>query len=169
MAIILRRYPVRAIAVVEPFYTRRDILNETEDLLTEYLSKPDLLEFSFGNDLTIEEKKDKLIVKGELPGFKKGDMDISVKGDTLTVKGERKEEKELKEEGVYSYRSSYGSYYRELTLPSHIDGKSGSFKLTKGKLEIKLPGAAKASQRQIKIKAQAPKKKQVKAGTAKSK
>lgn len=169
MTIVLVKYPSRVRTMAEPLFIRRDVFQEAENLLKQYANKTVLPELGFGTDLDIEEKKDRVLIKGELPGIKKADLDISIKGDMLTLKGERKEEKEHKKEGLYSYSSSYGQYYRQMSLPAHVDGKKSSFRLTKGKLEIKLPKAEKASNRLIKIKAQAPKKRQLKTAAVKSK
>ncbi len=170
MTMVVYRYPVRTLSVEEPLFIRRAVVREAEELLSR-ISGPLLSQPLFNGGLNVEEKKDRVVVKGEMPGFKKSDLDITVEGDRLTVKGERKEQKENRENGVYTFSSSFGSYHREMALPAHVDGKNGSFKLTRGKLEIKLPKAEKASRRQIKIKAQAPRKRQIKAraGTAKTK
>ncbi len=167
MAILVRTYPVHSFAVMEPLYIGRDAFEESEELMHNYLDQAALPDLGISDNVSIEEKKDRIVIKGSLEGFRKSDLDIRVKGDILTLKGERKEEKEHEKDGLYSYTSSYGSYLREVHLPAHVDGKKSSFKLAKGKLEIKLPKTAKASSRQIKIKAQAPKKRQLKTAATK--
>jgi HSP20 family protein len=69
----------------------------------------------------IFEKNDKFVIKAELPGMKQEDIDVSVVGDTLTIKGEKKTESEVKDEDYYHCERSYGSFYRCIPLPSTPD------------------------------------------------
>ena len=71
--------------------------------------------------IEVLEKEDKFEVKAEVPGIKAEDIDISVVGDTLTIKGEKKAETEVKEEDYYCCERSYGSFYRSIALPSNVD------------------------------------------------
>jgi len=71
--------------------------------------------------IEVFEKEDKFVVKAELPGMKEEDIGVSVVGDTLTVKGERKTETEVKEEDYYCCERSYGSFFRSIALPSTVD------------------------------------------------
>jgi HSP20 family protein len=72
---------------------------------------------------TIEmfEKEDKYVVKAELLGMKKESIDVSVTGDILTIKGEKKAESEIKDEDYYCCERSYGSFSRSVALPSSVD------------------------------------------------
>ena len=80
-------------------------------------------EMGWAPAIEVFEKEDKFVVKAELPGMKEEDIDISVVGDTLTVKGERKAETEVKEEDYYCCERSYGSFFRSIALPSTVDVK----------------------------------------------
>ena len=73
--------------------------------------------------IEVFEKEDKYVVKAELPGMKEEDIDVSVVGDTLTVKGEQKAETEVKEEDYCCCERSYGSFFRSIALPSNVDAK----------------------------------------------
>jgi len=73
--------------------------------------------------IEVFETEDKFVVKAELPGMKEEDIDVSVVGDTLTVKGERKAKTEVKEEDYCCCERSYGSFFRSIALPSNVDAK----------------------------------------------
>jgi len=77
--------------------------------------------------------------RAELPGMKEEDIDVSLVGDTLTIKGERKAETEVKEED-YCCERSYGSFSRSIVLPSTVDTKKIEASYEDGVLEIRLPG-----------------------------
>ena len=89
--------------------------------------------------IDVFEKEDKFVVKAELPGMKEDDIDVSVVGDTLTIKGEKKAETEVKEEDYYCCEHSYGSFFRSVALPSHVDVKKIEASYEEGVLEITLP------------------------------
>ena len=89
--------------------------------------------------LEVFEKEDKFVVKAELPGMKEDDIDVSVVGDTLTIKGEKKAETEVKEEDYYCCEHSYGSFFRSVALTSHVDAKKIEASYEEGVLEITLP------------------------------
>lgn len=89
--------------------------------------------------IDVFEKEDKFVVKAELPGMKEDDIDVSVVGDTLTIKGEKKTEAEVKEDEYYRCERSYGSFFRSVALPSHVDAKKIEASYEEGVLEITLP------------------------------
>lgn len=71
--------------------------------------------------IDVAEQEDAVVVRAEVPGCKAEDIDISVYGNTLTISGEKKEEKEEKDKGYYHVESSYGSFRRDITLPAEVD------------------------------------------------
>jgi len=99
------------------------------------------------------EKDDKFIVKAELPGIDKEEIDVSVVGETLTIKGERKAETEVKEESYHCCERSYGSFVRSITLPSAVDTKKIEASLENGILEVTLPKAAEVKPKKVEISA----------------
>lgn len=98
------------------------------------------------------EKDDHFMVRAELPGMKKEDIDISVVGDTLTIKGERKAEEEVKEDDYYVCERSYGSFQRSLTFPTAVDTKSIEAKFSDGILEVSLPKSQEVKPKKVEIK-----------------
>jgi len=103
--------------------------------------------------IEVFEKEDKFVVKAELPGIKEEDIDVSVVGDTLTVKGERKTETEVKEEDYYCCERSYGSFFRSIALPSTVDAKKIEASYENGVLEVSLPKAAEVKPKKISVSA----------------
>lgn len=80
-----------------------------------------------------------MVMKIDLPGMKKKDIDVSLDNGNLIVRGERAEEKELKDEDCYRCERSYGSFYRSLPVPADLDPKKVTAKFVDGVLEIRVP------------------------------
>jgi HSP20 family protein len=108
----------------------------------------------------IFEKDDKFVVKAELPGMKVEDIDVSVAGDTLTIKGEKKTESEIKDEDYYRCERTYGSFFRSILLPSTVDPSKIEANTEDGILEVTLPKFAQVKLKKIAVSA---KKKAIKA------
>lgn len=101
--------------------------------------------------LDVFEKDNKLVVKAEIPGMKEEDIDVSVVGDTLTIKGERKTETEVKDEDYYRCERSYGSFLRSIPLPSAVDANKIEANYENGVLEVTLPKTAEAKRKKVKV------------------
>jgi len=106
------------------------------------------------------EKEDKFVVKAELPGMKEENIDVSVVGDTLAIRGEKKTEAEIKEEDYYRCERSYGSFYRSIPLPSTVDADKIEASFEDGVLEVVLPKSANVKPKKVAV---AAKKKAAKA------
>jgi len=100
----------------------------------------------------ISETKDKLIVKAELPGLEPADINISLSGDLLTIKGEKKKESEEKDEHHYCLERYSGQFQRSFRLPVEVVPDKIEAKFDKGILTVTLPKTAKAHKKEIKIK-----------------
>jgi len=103
--------------------------------------------------IEVFEKEDRFVVKAELPGMKEEDIDVSVVGDTLSIKGERKAETEVKEEDYYCCERSYGSFFRSIALPSTVDTKKVDASYENGVLEVTLPKAAEVKPKKVAVSA----------------
>ncbi len=101
----------------------------------------------------IYETDEKMVIKAELPGLKKEDIDIEVRDNTLTLKGERKFEKEIKQENYHRVERAYGSFQRSFTLPGTVKQEAIEASFRDGILEVSLPKAEEAKPKQIKIQA----------------
>ena len=102
--------------------------------------------------IDVADKDDAVVVRAEVPGCKAEDIDISVYGNTLTISGEKKLSEEKKEKGYYHVESTYGSFRRELTLPTDVEQDKIDAVCKDGVLSITLPKAAKAKAIKVKVK-----------------
>jgi HSP20 family protein len=101
----------------------------------------------------IYETKDAVCVRAELPGVDKNAVSVGVKDGVLRLQGERKFDKEVKEEDYHRIERSYGMFHRSFTLPSSVDPEKIIARMKDGVLEIDLPKKEQAKPRQIKISA----------------
>lgn len=101
--------------------------------------------------LDVSETKDNLVVKTELPGIDPKDVDISITDNTLTVKGEKKQEKEEKEENYHLIESGYGSFFRSLPLPMEVERDKVKANYKNGVLKITMPKSEKAKAKEVKV------------------
>jgi len=117
-------------------------MNETDTPLTTA---------SFVPAVDIYEDDQKVVLKLEVPGIEEKDLDVSVENNTLTVKGERKFEKEEKEENFHRIERRYGSFYRAFTLPTTVDTESVAANYSAGVLKLELKKKPEAQPKQIKV------------------
>ena len=89
--------------------------------------------------LDISEERDNLIVKADLPGLKKEEIDISVDGSVLTIRGERKSEKEDKGKNYYRLERATGSFQRSVDLGINVSEEKIKASYKDGVLEVVLP------------------------------
>jgi HSP20 family protein len=106
---------------------------------------------SFAPAVDVYEDEHKVTLKIEVPGIDEKDIDVRVENSTLTVHGERKIEKEEKEENYRRVERQYGSFTRSFTLPQTVDTENVSATYDKGVLKITLPKKAEAKPKQIKV------------------
>ena len=106
---------------------------------------------SFAPAVDVYEDEHKVTLKIEVPGIDEKDIDIRVENNTLTVHGERKIEKDEKEENYRRVERQYGSFTRTFTLPASVDSENVSASYEKGVLKINLPKKAEAKPKQIKV------------------
>ena len=106
---------------------------------------------SFAPAVDVYEDEHQISLKLEVPGVDEKDFDICVENNTLTVTGERKFEKEEKEENFRRIERQYGSFTRTFTLPTTVDAEQVKASYDKGILKISLPKKAEAKPKQIKI------------------
>jgi HSP20 family protein len=97
------------------------------------------------------EKDGNLVIKAELPGMKQEDIDVSVEGDMLNIKGEKKTEKEVKEENYYQSECSYGSFLRSIPIPSTVDASKVAAEYEDGVLQVTLPKLAGEKPKKISV------------------
>jgi HSP20 family protein len=137
------------------FSTMQDRMNRMNRLFRESYSpegpEEALTTTSFAPPVDIYEDEHNITLKLEVPGIDEKDLDVRVENTTLTVHGERKMEKEEKEENFRRVERQYGSFTRSFTLPSSVDSGQVSAHYDKGVLKINLAKKAEATPKQIKV------------------
>jgi HSP20 family protein len=106
---------------------------------------------SFVPPVDIYEDENSLSLRLEIPGMKQEDLDIRLENHTLTIRGERKFEKEDKEENFHRIERRYGSFTRSFTLPNTVDTDNVRADYKDGILSIELTKRAETKPKQIKI------------------
>ncbi len=106
---------------------------------------------TFVPPVDIYEDEHNITLKLEVPGIEQKDIDVRLENNTLTVRGERKFEKEEKEENFHRVERRYGSFYRAFTLPNTVDAENVNADYENGVLKIKLAKKAEAKPKQIKV------------------
>ena len=98
------------------------------------------------------EERGDIVVKAELPGMEKNEIEVNLTDHHLTIKGEKKKEEEVKEENYYRSERSYGSFVRSLELPADVRGDKATANFKNGILEVRLPKTEEAKAKEIKVK-----------------
>lgn len=144
-----------AIVRWEPF---RDILNSQRELdrlfkeaFHPIFGEGDLSTRTWAPPVDIYENENNIVLKAELPGVEPKDVEIKVEDNTLYLKGERKFEKETKEENYHRVERTYGSFARSFTLPNSINAEQVKAEYKDGLLTLTLPKREEAKPRTIKI------------------
>jgi HSP20 family protein len=133
-------------------------LRKEMDRLFERVGDWDLPEMrTFGDwtpSLDISETKDALTVKAEIPGIDSKDISVSLDGQVLTIKGEKKHEKEEKDEQYYRTERAYGAFARTVRLPTSVDASKVTASYKNGLLTVTMPKAPGAKGNLIPVKAE---------------
>ena len=127
---------------------------EMDDLFTRIFGETSLSRIGFGKWqplVDVSETDTHLIVKAELPGINAKDVDVSITGDRLTIKGAKQQEKEEKEENYYRSERYYGTYQRVIDLPARVEEDKTEATFDKGILTITIPKVEKIKRKQVKI------------------
>ncbi|MCZ2151173.1 MAG: Hsp20/alpha crystallin family protein [Bryobacterales bacterium] len=123
---------------MNPFAMMRDFLHETDRFYT----KGSMEKAEWWAPVVEAKRADgNFVVTAELPGLKKEEVKVQVLEDTLTVEGERKQEKEEKSEEYYRSERSYGRFYRSIPLPEGADVDKAKAEFSNGLLRVSIPCA----------------------------
>jgi len=134
--------------------TAGGVLEELNDLFNRFWSHTSepfgLVEWSPALD--VSETDDAVLVHAEIPGIDPKELNIAVVGDTLTIRGEKKDESEQTGRNYHRVERRYGSFTRSLRLPALVDADQVTAKAGAGVLEIRLPKKEEAKAKRIEIK-----------------
>jgi len=105
-----------------------------------------------GPSIDVRETDDAYVIEADLPGVKPSDIDVTVEGRTLTLRGHAGSEREQRNEGYLMRERSSGAFMRTITLPGQFDANAVSSEYADGELRITLPKAAETRARRIDVK-----------------
>jgi HSP20 family protein len=144
-----------AIVRFEPFSGAITTPNQFERFLREAFSpvfgEGEVSTRTWAPPVDIYEDGDNLVLKAELPGFNPNDVEIRVEDNTLYLKGERKFEKDVKEQNYHRVERSYGTFARTFSLPNSIDADKVAASYKDGVLTLTMPKKEEAKPKTIKI------------------
>jgi HSP20 family protein len=154
---LLERWQPRVQSVVSwnPFAEMADLRREMDHVFGEFFgrtpSRMASTEAIWSPLVDVHETKEGYQLQVELPGVKQEDIQVSIEGETLTLKGERKHEAEVKEDEYHRVERSYGRFERSIVLPSVVDPGQVKATYRDGVLEILLPKKEEAKPKEIKV------------------
>jgi HSP20 family protein len=139
----------------EPFQGVSDIQHEMNRLFDSFFGRPAMAVTSTERTWVplcdMWETKDDLYVTFELPGVREKEVNVSITGDVLTLRGERKWEKDLKDEAFHRLERVYGKFERAIPLPVPVQADKVKASYREGVLEVRLPKAEEIKPKEIKI------------------
>jgi len=139
-----------------PYRKQRNSLarlhSEMDDLFNAFFGDWPGREHRLWPSIDIADDEETIVVRAELPGCRPEDVDISVHGNTMTISGEKKHSEEKKKKGYYYSESSWGSFRRELNLPSEVDIAKIEAVYKDGILTVTMPKAEMEKAVKVKVK-----------------
>ncbi|MBW1666484.1 MAG: Hsp20/alpha crystallin family protein [Deltaproteobacteria bacterium] len=100
----------------------------------------------------VSETAKNIVVSAEIPGMDAKDIEVSLDGNVLTLRGERKQQKEEKEENFHRVERVYGSFFRSIQVPAEVDSSKVKASYKRGVLKITLPKVKKQESKKIEVK-----------------
>jgi HSP20 family protein len=141
-----------AITRWDPFREVAALQNRVNSLFRDFNDgESSLTTTNFIPSVDIYEDEKRIVLKLEVPGIPEKDLDVTVENNTLVVKGERKFEKEEKEENFHRIERRYGSFSRAFTLPTTVETENIDAKYENGVLKLELKKKPEAQPKQIKV------------------
>ena len=137
-----------------PFEEFTLLRKEMDNLWNQFLddvSFSKVVSYKWQPSIDISETKDKILIQAELPGMGVNDINVSISGNLLTIKGEKNKGEEDKEEHHYYVERYCGSFQRVVQLPTDVQGDTVKATFDKGVLKITLPKIEEARKKEIKI------------------
>jgi HSP20 family protein len=130
----------------------RDKMNRLfEDAVTQRGEEKELVASSWAPAVDIYEDESLLVLTAEVPGLSDKDVEIKIEDNVLSIQGERKLEKETREENYHRIERAYGAFYRSFTLPNYIDQDKIKAEHENGILKITMPKKAELKPRKVRI------------------
>jgi len=132
--------------------TLREKMNRLfEDAVTSRGEEKDMISSTWAPSVDIYETENALVLTAEVPGVDEDNIEIKIEDNTLSLSGERKFEKETKEENYHRIERSYGSFYRSFTIPRHVDQEKVKAEHDKGVSRITMPKKPESKPKMIHV------------------
>ena len=140
----------------QPFSDMLALRQAMDRLFDDSFVRPSRLTTAFGEgaDMPVDmyQTDDSVVVKASVPGIKPEEVEVTITGDTLTIKGETRTEEEVKKDNYFRQEISYGAFHRSILLPSSLQTDKAEATFENGILTLTIPKAEETKPRQIKIK-----------------
>jgi len=130
---------------------KKEILDPMDRMFGDFFGHRPARPAALGPSLDVIERDDEVVVRAALPGVSKDDLEISVSGTLLTLRGGAKEKKKEEEGEYYRAEIPHGPFERTLALPAEVDESKARAAMKDGMLELTLPKLDKAKRRRIRI------------------
>lgn len=130
----------------------REIEKLVDDFFSPFFTEEKSRSFIPALDIVEDEKN--LVIKVDAPGMTQKDVSVEIQDDQLIVKGERKEEEEVKKKNVYISERRYGSFLRRIRLPDYVEAEKTQAKMKDGVLTITIPKKEEAKKKSVSVKIQ---------------
>ncbi len=151
---IMRYKPFRSLERWDPFKEFQSLADRFTSLFDEIFPfewKEETVLSRWSPAIDIYETDEDIVVSAEVPGMDKKDIEVNVVNNVLTLKGEKKLDKEIKKENFHRIERCYGSFSRTFTLPDYVETDNIKASFKNGLLEIKIPKKPAAKPKEIKI------------------
>jgi len=138
----------------DPFHDLNDIRAEMNRLFDTFFGRPMRVgpgDRAWAPVVDVYETKDELVVSAELPGINEKEIQVSIAGDVLTIRGERTQEREMKEENYHRLERFSGKFERNIPLPIPVETNKVKATYRNGVLEIHLPKAEAVKSKEVKV------------------
>lgn len=132
--------------------TLREKMNRLfEDAVSSQREDRDMVSSTWAPAVDIFETETEIVLTAEVPGIEEKDIEVKLEDSTLTLRGERRFEKETKEENYHRIERSYGSFFRSFTLPNYVDQEKIKAEHEYGVLKVFLPKKMESKTRSVTI------------------
>jgi HSP20 family protein len=137
----------------EPFGGLSSLRREMDQLFENFFERGPVRAWERALEPAVEvsDTKDNVVVKAQVPGMSKDNIQVNITDDTLTLKGEMKEEEKKEEKNYYRQEFRYGAFSRTITLPAAVQADKATAQLKDGILEISIPKSEETKVKQIPV------------------
>ena len=136
----------------EPLTELSSMRRHMDHLMDSFFGMENIKKDLWAPNVDVTETEDEIVVRADIPGIEEKELSISLSGDNLIVKGERKEEKESKGKHFHRIERAYGSFQRTIPMPVAVDAEKIEAECNKGVLEVHLPKKEEAKAKEIPVK-----------------